>query len=202
MITSSATRNSLLSYLTKQTATSDDRGTTAGATSSGNKAQVTAATRTAQAALQAAASTPKSVVAEQALDRQQAQLATDLRTAMGRAGVKLTGSVEFSVTSDSKVDVKAAAADKAATTAFLRSDTSKPSFATRIATQAKDALKLSGTLQQTAAISQAARYAGSASNVMSLYTSLMQKSGTTPAVFTLGASSSSLTYAGALSTKA
>ncbi len=202
MITSSATRNTLLSYLTPQTATTDDSGTAASATSSGSKAQLTAATRTTQAALQAAASTPKAALAEQTLDRQQAQLATDLRTAMDRAGVKLTGSVEFSVASDGKVDVTGAAADKAATTAFLRADTSKPGFASRIATQAKDALKLSGTLQQTAAVSQAARYAGSAGNVMSLYTSLMQKSGTTPAVFTLGASSSSLTYAGALATKA
>jgi hypothetical protein len=89
-------------------------------------------------------------------------------------------------------------------TAFLKADTRKPSFAMRIATQARDALKLSATIHQHAAISQAARYGAKAGGggVMSLYTSLMQQSGGGSAVFSLSADSSSLTYPGSLAAKA
>lgn len=198
------TGNSLLSYLSAQTsqnagsAESSAASTTAAATANA-KARSSA---TAQAALAAAGSTHQASVAGRALDKQQALLATDLRAAMVTAGVKLSGAVEFSVGSDGSVGIKASDADKAATTAFLKADTSRPGFATRVATLARDALKLSSTIQQSAAISQAARYAGKSGGVMSLYASLMQQSNTTPAVFTVGAASSSLTYAGVLATKA
>ena len=198
------TGNSLLSYLSTQTsqnagsADSSAASTTAAATANA-KARSSA---TAQAALTAAGSTHQASVAGRALDKQQATLATDLRAAMATAGVKLSGAVEFSVGSDGSVGIKASDADKAATTAFLKADTSRPNFATRVATLARDALKLSTTIQQSAAISQAARYAGKSGGVMSLYASLMQQSNTTPAVFTVAAASSSLTYAGVLATKA
>ena len=194
---SSINNNSLLSYLTAQT--SDNTGSATVGTNASANARAVA---TAQAALQAAGSTHKASVAGHALDKQQATLATDLRAAMGKAGVKLASTVEFSVGSDGTVDIKGSAADKAATTAFLKADTSNPSFATRIATQARDALKVSATIQQNAAISQAARYGGKSGGVMSLYTSLMQQSNTTTAVFSFAAGASSLTYPGSLTTKA
>lgn len=196
--------NSLLSYLTTQS--SQNAGSAGGNTASGTvttdaNAKARAAA-TSQAALHAAGGTHRAAVAGRALDKQQAALASDLRSAMSQGGIKLAGTVEFSVGSDGSVDVKGSDADRAATTAFLKADTTRPSFATRIATQARDALKLSATIQQTAAISQAARYAGTSGAVMSLYTSLMQSSTTTTAVFTVSAGASSLSYPGSLTTKA
>ena len=136
-----------------------------------------------------------------ALDTAQKALATELRAAMAKAGVKLGGAVEFSVKSDGTVETKGSDADKAAVKAFLAADTGKPSFATRIATQAQEALKLSASIQQSAAISQAARLAKSPGGVMSLYNSLLQ-SAETRATFSVSASGSSLTYPGSLSANA
>ena len=193
--------NSLLTYLTAQT--SQNAGSTGSSTASatGSTTANAKAAAVTQAALQAAAGRHDASVAGRALDKQQAALASDVRAAMSKSGIKLSGAVEFSVSSDGTVGIKGSDADKAATTAFLKADTSQPSFATRIATQARDALKLSATIQQSAAISQAARYGGK-SGVMSLYTSLMQQTNTSAAVFTIAAGSSSLTYPGALATKA
>lgn len=193
--------SSLLSYLTSQSAATDT-GAAAGPTLNTTAAANARLAATAQAALQTAGSTHQASVAASALDKQQTTLANDMRAAMNKAGVKLTGAVEFSVSSDGTVALKGSDADQAAATAFLKADTSRPGFALRIATQARDALKLSATIQQSAAISQAARYGGKSGGVMSLYTSLMQQSNTTPAVFTLAAGSSSLTYPGSLAAKA
>jgi len=194
-----STGNSLLTYMTTDTAGTSGSNTSSSPVSANAKARIAA---TAQAALQAAGSTHQASVAGRALDKQQTALASDMRAAMTKSGVKLTGTVEFSVTSDGKVDLKGSDADKAATTAFLKSDASQPSFATRIATLARDALKVSATIQQSAAISQAARYGGKSGGVMSMYTSLMQQSTTTSAVFSFSASTNSLTYPGALATRA
>lgn len=195
----SGLNSSLLSYLSTQGLdTSAKTGNAAGkATTDKAKTQPIP-----QAALQRAAGTAKAVSAIQSLEGGQKTLATDLRAAMAKAGVKLTGVVEFSVKSDGSVDVKGADGDKAATKAFLSADTSRPSFATRIASQARDALKLSATIQQSAAISQAAKLAKTAGGVMSLYTSLMQQTGTTSVVFSVSATSSSLTYPGSLTANA
>ena len=121
---------------------------------------------------------------------------------MDKAGVRLTGAIEFSVKSDGSVDIKGSDADKAVMKAFLNADTSQPSFASRIATQARDAMKLSTTIQQSAAISQAAKLAKTSGGVMSLYTSLMQQTAATSVVFSVSAASSSLTYPGSLATNA
>lgn len=190
------TGTSLLSYLTAQT--SDGTSSTTDTTSAAAKARAVA---TSKAALQVAGSTPRATIAAHALDKQQATLATDLRAAMSQAGVALSGAVEFSVSSDGKVAINASDADKAATTAFLKADTSRPSFATRIASQAKDALSLSASIQQSAAVSQAARYGGKG-GVMALYNSLMQQTSASTAVFNLSATASSLTYPGSLAAKA
>lgn len=203
MITSAA-GSSLLNYLTalnSQNSGSAGSGhaAPAAATDTNIGARVAA---TSQAALQAAGGRHQAATAGRALDKQQAALAGDLRAAMNKAGVKLAGAVEFSVGSDGAAAIKASDADKAAMTAFLKADTNRPGFATRIATLARDALKLSTTIQQSAAISQAARYSGTSGGVMSMYTSLMQQSNTAGAVFTLAAGSSALSYPGALTAKA
>lgn len=191
----------ILSYLTAKTSDSAS-ALTGGSTSTVSADAKAQAAATADAALKAAGGTHQAAVAGRALDKQQAALATDLRTALASAKVKLSGPVEFSVSADGVVAVKGAEADKAAVSALLKADTARPGFSARIATQARDALTLSATIQQRAAISQAARYAGNSGGVMSLYTSLMQQSGTSTAVFTVSASGSSLTYPGALAAKA
>lgn len=155
-----------------------------------------------QAALDRAAGTVKSAAAARSLETAQKALATELRAAMTKAGVKLAGTVEFAVKSDGSVEFKGSEADRAAAAAFLKGDTSQPNFATRIAHQARDAMKLSTTIQQNAAISQAAKLSKTSGGVMSLYTSLMQQSVTTSVVFSVSANSSSLTYPGSLAAKA
>ncbi len=192
----SGLNSSLLSYLSPQgqdsTATNN----------SGATASKTGSPTISSAAMQRAAATTKSATAAHNLDVSQKKLATDLRAAMNKAGVHLTGAIDFSVKSDGSVDIKGSDADKAATQAFLKADTSQPSFANRIATQARDAMKLSATIQQSAAISQAAKLARTSGGVMSLYTSLMQQSASTSVVFSISANSSSLTYPGSLATNA
>ena len=193
--------SSLLNYLSAQGLDST--------TANGNSAAKAATTGTAgkatalpQEALQRAAGTAKAATAGHSLERAQKALATDLRAAMGKAGVKLTGAVEFAVKSDGSVETKGSDADKAAVKAFLSADASQPSFATRIAGQARDALKLSATIQQSAAISQAAKLAKTSGGVISLYTSLMQQTSAASAVFSLSATSSALTYPGSLTANA
>jgi len=191
----SGLNSSLLSYLSPQGQDST--------TNNGNAAaSKTGAPTISSAALQRAAGTTKSSTAVHNLDTAQQKLATDLRAAMNKAGVHLTGAIDFSVKSDGSVDIKGSDADKAATQAFLKADTSQPSFANRIATQARDAMKLSATIQQSAAISQAAKLARTSGGVMSLYTSLMQQTAATSVVFSVSANSSSLTYPGSLATNA
>jgi hypothetical protein len=187
--------NSLLSYLSTQgQATSTTSGGTAGTS--------TKTPPLSQAALQRAAGTAKAASAVQALENGQKALATDLRAAMAKAGVKLGGAIEFSVKSDGSVNIKGSDADKAATQAFLKADPSQPGFASRIATQARDAMKLSTTIQQSAAISQAAKMAKSTGGVVSLYTSLMHQTTATHVTFSLSAGGSSLTYPGSLTANA
>jgi outer membrane murein-binding lipoprotein Lpp len=156
----------------------------------------------AAAALDAASHSFKSTSAQGKLEKKEAALATDLRAAMTKAGVTLTGPVEFSVDSGGVLQVGGNDKDKAAVTAFLKNDATKPTFASRVSNLAAEADNLSNTIRQTAAISQAARYAGSSSNVMSLYGSLMKQQEATPAVFSLSATASSLTYPGVLASKA
>jgi hypothetical protein len=102
---------------------------------------------TTQAAIVTAGSRHQAALAGHSLNKQQAVLAKDLVAAMGKAGVGLAGTVEFSVGSDSTVAIAGGGADKAATTAFLKSDRRRPNFVTRVATLARDALKVSATVR-------------------------------------------------------
>lgn len=155
-----------------------------------------------QAAVDKAAGTGKAAAGVRHLETAQQALGSELRAALAKAGVKLTGRVEFTVKGDGTVQTKGADADKAAVKAFLAADTSKPTFASRIASQAQDALKLSGDIQQSAAISQAAKLAKTSGAVMSLYNSMMAQRPATSVTFSLSAASSSLTYPGSLSASA
>lgn len=194
----SSVNNSLISYLSAQGL--DGKAANALASKTSGSTGTLQAQR--QQALQRAAGTAKGVSAAQSLDIAQKTLAKDLRAAMSQAGVKLTGAIEFSVKSDGSVDMKGSDADKAAVKAFLKADTSQPSFATRIATQARDAMQQSTTVQQSAAMAQAAKLSRTPGGVMALYASLMQQTSTTSVVFSFSATSSALTYPGSLTTAA
>jgi len=199
---SSATGHSLLNYLTAQTGQSAGSGSGSAAAATTDARSKASLAATAQAALAAASGSHKASVAAHALDKQQTALSKELRTAMSQAGVKLTGPVDFSLGSDGVLTVSGSAADEAATASFLKADTRKPSLASRLTSMVQDAGELSATIQQRAAISQAARYGASSGGVMSLYASLMQQSNATPAVMTFSAASSALTYPGVLATDA
>lgn len=190
----------LIGYVASQTAdgTSTDSNGPAGKTT-GRKGIAEASM---QSAIQHAAAGVKSSTATHALDDSQKTLGADLRAAMSKAGVKLAGAVDFSVGSDGKVETQGSDSDKAAVKAFLKADDSTPSFATRIANQAQDAMKLSSSIQQSAAISQAARYAKSTSGVLALYSSMMERSAASSVVFSVSPDSSSLSYPGSLATNA
>jgi len=191
---------SLLNYLNSQLSDGPSASTTSNAAS--QAVTKAAANAIPQAALQRAATTGKAAAAAHDLDARQKQLSGDLRAALAKAGVKLSGPIEFSVKSDGSVDMKGSDADKAAVKAFLKADTSQPSFAARIANQAQDAMKLSNTIQQSAAISQAAKLSKTSGGVMSLYTSLMQQGAASTVVFSVSPTSSSLTYPGSLAANA
>lgn len=191
----SSINNPLLSYLSAQT----PNGSASNAKTAAGSARGTALP---QAALDRAAGTAKSAAAARSLESAQKALSNDLRAALAKAGVKLGGAVEFAVKSDGGVELKGADADRAAVKAFLNADRSQPSFATRIASQARDAMKLSTTIQQSAAISQAAKLSKSSGGVMALYASMMQQTATTSVVFSVSATSSSLTYPGSLAANA
>lgn len=196
MVTSVNSNTSLLNYLNTQLGDSNSPTASNAGNQAVNKA---AANGIPQAALQRAAGTAKSSAAVHQLDTAQKALSTDLRAALDKAGVKLHGAVDFSVKSDGSVDMKGSDADKAAVKAFLKAE---PSFASRIANQAQDAMKLSNTIQQSAAISQAAKLSKTSGGVMSLYTSLMQQGAASTVVFSVSPTSSSLTYPGSLTANA
>ncbi len=204
---SNVSNSSLLNYLMATgllgsgSSNSTSNGTKTDSTNSSSGSS-SAETTISQAALQRAAAMSKTSTGVRNLEAAQKTLATELRAAMTKANVKLTGEVQFSVNSKGEVEIKGTDADKAAVKAFFKADTSDPSFASRIATQAQDALKLSTTIQQSAAISQAATLAKTSSGVISLYKSLVQQTAATSVVFSLAEKTSALTYPGSLITKA
>jgi len=176
--------------------------TTSGGSSATPSKTDTAMKSAAAAALSTASHTLRSTVAQSALEQKENKLATDLRAAMTKAGVKLAGSIEFSVGTDGTLAVSGSDADKAAVQGFLKSDRSSPSFAARVKSLSGEADSLSTSLRQSAAISQAARYAGRGGNVMQLYGTLLAQQDASGAVFSLSGSASSLTYPGAMAWKA
>lgn len=192
----SSVSGSLLSYLNNA---SGSDGSASGSALTGLGTQPSKKTAISQSALDRVAGSFKMATQAKALETAQAALGKELRAAMSQAGVKLQGSVDFSMSSKGEVQIKGADADQAAVKNFLKADTTKPSFVSRIADQAKQAISLSNSIQQGAAISQAARYGSDGSGVMSLYTSLMQNTAATTVVFSVSASASQLSYPGSLS---
>jgi transcriptional/translational regulatory protein YebC/TACO1 len=195
---------SLISYLNAQDGTDPGAGAGTNITDMLSRANKKSGSDSSisSAAIEKAAGSFKMAGQVKALDASQTALAGDLRAAMNKAGVKLAGSVDFSLATNGTVQIKGSDADQAAVKSFLKADTSQPSFVSRIAAQAKQAMSLSSTIQQSAAISQAAKFGSGSGDVMSLYTSLMQTTNTTTTVFSLSATGSSLTYPGSLKAQA
>lgn len=200
----SGVNNTLLGYLASQgLLTPAVAGNIA---SAGSKTESTSSTskdeQLSQASIDRAAGMFKSATLARNLDKAQSALAADLRAALNKALAKLSEPVQFSVNSKGEVEVKGNDKDKAAVQAALKADTSDPSLAKRIATQASDAMQVSTQIQQSAAISQAAKMSKTPDGVISLYQSLMKQTAATSVVFSVSADSSSLTYPGSLKVKA
>ncbi|QHI97511.1 hypothetical protein GT347_05630 [Xylophilus rhododendri] len=207
-ISSGLTGSSLAAYVQAAVTRAQAKAEAAG--TDGSDASATTAT-TAKAAGTSAASRSavlaashgyQSSVAQGGLDRQQNALASELRAALAKTGVELGGAVSFGVSSAGKLVVSGSDADKAKVNSFLSADSSKPGFSSRLASLTSAAESLSGTIKQSAAISQAARYASGPSGLLSLYATLSKQQDATAASFTLSATGSSLTYAGVLTSKA
>lgn len=201
----SSVNNTLLSYLASQGLLSASTASTiasAGAGTSSTSSSSSSDNKISQTSLDQAAGMFKTATIAKDLDKAQSALAADLRAALNKALTKLSEPVQFSVNSKGEVEVKGNEKDKAAVQAVLKADTSDPSLATRIATQASDAMALSTQIQQSAAISQAAKSSKTSDGVISLYQSLMQQTASTSVVFSVSADSSSLTYPGSLKAKA
>lgn len=196
--------NTLLGYLASQGLLSP--AVAGNIASAGNKTESTSSTSKdetiSQDSLDRAAGMFKTATLARNLDKAQVALAADLRAALNKALVKLSEPVQFSVNSKGEVEIKGNEKDKAAVQAVLKADTSDPSLANRIATQASDAMQVSTQIQQSAAISQAAKMSKTPDGVISLYQSLMQQTAATSVVFSVSADSSSLTYPGSLKVKA
>ncbi|QBK03639.1 hypothetical protein DW355_01620 [Hylemonella gracilis] len=200
----SGVNNTLLGYLASQGLLTPavagniaSAGNTTGSTTSTSSDETIS-----QASIDRAAGMFKTATIARNLESAQVSLAADLRAALTKALAKLSEPVQFSVNSKGEVEVKGNDKDKAAVQAVLKADTSDPSLANRIATQASDAMQISTQIQQSAAISQAAKSSKTPDGVISLYQSLMQQTAATSVVFSVSADSSSLTYPGSLKVKA
>ncbi|EGI76953.1 hypothetical protein [Hylemonella gracilis] len=202
----SSVNNTLLSYLASQGLLSASTAATiasAGTTTTDSTSSSSSSDETiSQSSLDRAAGMFKTATIARNLDTAQVALAADLRAALNQALAKLEGNVQFSVNAKGEVTVEGSDKDKAAVQAVLKADTSDPSLASRIATQASDAMQLSSQIQQSAAISQAAKSSTTPDGVISLYQSLMQQTASTSVVFSVSATTSTLTYPGSLKAKA
>ncbi|MFO6420651.1 hypothetical protein ACLBKS_10650 [Hylemonella sp. W303a] len=207
----STVNNTLLGYLASQGLLSPvTAGNIASATSKTESTSSSTTTNSSsssdetisQSSLDRAAGMFKTATIARNLETAQVALAADLRAALEKALAKLEGNVQFSVNTKGEVTVEGSDKDKAAVQAVLKADTSDPSLASRIATQASDAMALSTQIQQSAAISQAAKSSATPDGVISLYQSLMQQTASTSVVFSVSATSSTLTYPGSLKAKA
>lgn len=136
----------------------------------------------------------------QALEASQQTLGADLRQAMEKAGIRLTGTVDLTVAEDGDISVQGSEADQAAVQSLLQADTSQPGFASRIRAQAQEATRLSST-----------NGGGQTSGVLSKtpgcvlwhYNSLTQQPpAASNVVFSLGPTASSLSYPGSLTESA
>lgn len=198
--------NPLLSYLASQGMYTPQTGATvpgvqtnAGKTNGSSKDEV----KISAEAMDRAARMHKAATAAQAIQKSQEALSADLRKAMEKAGIALSEEVQITVSAKGAVEVAGSDEDKAAIKEFLKTDTSVPSFAQRIAEQAEQAMQLSHLIQQSAAIMHAAMQAKTSGSVVALYSALMQQAQVTAnVVYTLSAQSSSLTYPGSLAAQA
>ena len=154
------------------------------------------------AAASATAAQPKGADADKVrldLDGLQSGIAKDLRTAMQRAGLSLTGTLTCKVKSDGSLDIAGNAADKASAAKVLNAT---PTLARRIGRIFGQAYDAANTRQ--AAMSSAARFAGAGQSgqILALYQTLVGQVGGSAAVFSVSAQGSQLAFSGSVSTRA
>ena len=195
-----AYRSSILGTTTTtagQTTTKAGDTTTKASTKAAEKTQ--AATRTAPATGTAAAKTQQ---IRQTLDKLQQGIAKDLKAALQKAGVSLTGTVDFSVGANGALKVAGNAKDQANVQAVLSADRSTPSLAARIKSLDQRVELYDSQNTRSAALTTAARQAGKGSNVLDLYQSMMSQNTKASAVFSVSDKSSQLAFSGALNSTA
>jgi len=148
-------------------------------------------------------SSTKLTVARQHLNLLQQSLAKDIKSALSKAGQTLTGTVDFSLSSDGKLSVSGNEQDKAHINALLANDKSIPSLATRLTNLNKQAQAFDRQNVQTNAAMVAARQAGKGTqNLVSLYQSIMASQSASTAIFSVSDKTSQVAFSGAVETKA
>lgn len=193
-----AYRSSILGTTTTtagQTTTKAGDTTTKASTKAAEKTQAT--TRTAPAT-----ATAKTQQIRQTLDKLQQGIAKDLKAALQKAGVSLTGTVDFSVGANGALKVAGNAKDQANVQAVLSADRSTPSLAARIKSLDQRVELYDSQNTRSAALTTAARQAGKGSNVLDLYQSMMSQNTKASAVFSVSDKSSQLAFSGALNSTA
>ena len=178
---------------------SDAKGTGTASSSTGSTA-TTAATSSSSAG----GTSAKAAQVRQELDGLQTGIAQDLRSALKRAGLSLTGTVSFKVNTNGSLDITGSAADKAAVSKALNADSQQPSLASRIQSLDKRVEAYDAANTRNAALSSAARYAGrgQAANVMTLYQTLLSQNSSSSAVFSVSAQGSQLAFSGSVNATA
>ncbi|MDO9234997.1 MAG: hypothetical protein Q7U28_03055 [Aquabacterium sp.] len=181
-----------------------------GSSTSSSQTQKSESTATSDASLKAAtakAAAPvqnsKSALARQQLNKVQLGLAKDINAALSKAGKPLTGAVEFNVDAHGALTMTGSDKDKANVAAVLKADKSTPSLTARLTAMDKQAEAFDRQNMQASALATAAKYTGNhAQNMMSTYQALMSHQSAASAVFSVSATSSQLTFKGAVDTKA
>jgi hypothetical protein len=202
-----STTLSLSSALSLYNTSTQNQASSANGQASSAATATTATIQSASSKVSTAASslaTPtKLVIARQQLNLQQQSLAKEIRSALTKAGQSLSGTVDFSLTSDGKLSVSGSDADKAKINALLAADKSVPSLSTRLTNLAKQAQAFDKQSVQTNAAMVAARQAGKGTqNLVTLYQSIMASQSTSKAVFSLSDKTSQVAFSGAVETKA
>ncbi|MGC4063032.1 MAG: hypothetical protein QM749_20195 [Aquabacterium sp.] len=167
------------------TSTQNQAGTTGNQTASATATvQASASTKSGTTASGSIATPTKLVIARQQLNLQQQSLAKEIRSALTKAGQSLSGTVDFSLTSDGKLSVSGSDADKAKINALLAADKSVPSVSTRLTNLNKQAQAFDKQSVQTNVAMVAARQAGKGTqNLVALYQSMMANQSTSQSVF-------------------
>ena len=140
----------------------------------------------------------------QELDGLQTGIATDLRSALSMAGLKLEGTVNFKVNAKGVLDITGSPADKVQINQVLSADRGVPSLSTRIRSLDQKVAAHDTANTRSAAMASAARHTapGQSANLMRLYQSLVSQNSGSSAVFSVSGKASQLSFSGAVNAKA